>query len=177
MCSTVESGFFHNKFVCQDHVLSTDFMKPGGIHLISLAVPCVLDLTSYFIPLAFPPSKLPVFSSLSLPSELFPEENRLHVLPPPRTCSKLLLLSTHIETPLPNHIDGPPTSSQIFVQKLKPATANIISMENTYFFLSVDTSDWEYRCLNDQNSSSKPRARHSLLKELNLPTSDLTPRK
>jgi hypothetical protein len=31
--------------------------------------------------------------------------------------------------------------------------------------------------LNDKNSSSKPRERHSLLKEFNLAMLDLTPRK
>jgi hypothetical protein len=35
----------------------------------------------------------------------------------------------------------------------------------------------EYRCFSDQISSSRPTGRHSLLKELNLAMSDLTPRK
>jgi len=43
--------------------------------------------------------------------------------------------------------------------------------------LSLDSSDGEFGCFSDQNSSSKPTARRSLLKELNLALSDLTPRK
>jgi len=58
-----------------------------------------------------------------------------------------------------------------------PAGANIFSMEDTSFSLSLDAFDGDYGCFNDKNSSSKPRARHSLLKELNLVMSDLTPRK
>jgi hypothetical protein len=50
-------------------------------------------------------------------------------------------------------------------------------VEDTSFSFSLDASDGEFRCFSDQNSSSKPRARHSLLKELNLVASDLTPRK
>jgi len=43
--------------------------------------------------------------------------------------------------------------------------------------LSLDSSDGEFGCFSDKNSSSKPTARRSLLKELNLALSDLTPRK
>jgi hypothetical protein len=48
-------------------------------------------------------------------------------------------------------------------------------VEHTSFSLSLNASDWEYRCFNDQNFSSKSRASHSLLKELNLAMSELTP--
>jgi hypothetical protein len=64
-------------------------------------------------------------SPLPLLSELTPEENNLQVLPPLRTYSKLPLFSTHIETPIPNHIDGPSTSSQISAPKPTPASANM----------------------------------------------------
>jgi hypothetical protein len=50
-------------------------------------------------------------------------------------------------------------------------------VENTSFSLSLDASNGEYRHFNDQNYSSKPRARHSPLRELKLVMSDLTPRK
>jgi hypothetical protein len=59
----------------------------------------------------------------------------------------------------------------------KPTATDIFSTEDASFFRSIDVSDWEYRCLNDQNPSSKPRARHFLLKELNFAMSDLTSRK
>jgi len=126
MCTTEEGWFLHNKFLCQDHFLPTDFMTPEGIRLISLAVPCGLDSASHSIPQASPPSNLPVLPPLPFPSELTPEENSLHFLPPLRTCSKLPLSSTRIETPLPTHIEGLSTSSQISVPKLTPAAAKHI---------------------------------------------------
>jgi hypothetical protein len=53
-------------------------------------------------------------------------------------------------------------------------------VKDTCFSLSLDSStasDGEFGCFIDQNSSSKPTAGHSLLKELILAMSDLTPRK
>jgi hypothetical protein len=50
-------------------------------------------------------------------------------------------------------------------------------VKDTSFSFSLDASDGEFRGFTDQNSSSKPRARQSLLKKLNLAVSDLTPRK
>jgi hypothetical protein len=50
-------------------------------------------------------------------------------------------------------------------------------VEDTSVSLSLDSCDGEFGCFSDQNSSSKPTARRSLLKELNLAMSDLTPRK
>jgi hypothetical protein len=50
-------------------------------------------------------------------------------------------------------------------------------VEDTSFSLSLDASEGEFSCFSDQNSSSKPRARHSVLEELNLAMSDLTTRK
>jgi hypothetical protein len=149
MCSTEEGGFLHNKFLCRDHFLPTGFMTPEGICLISLAVPCGLDLASHSIPQASPLSNLPFLPPLPLPSELTHGENSLHILPLLRTCSKLPLSSTRIDTPLPTHMDGPSTSFRISVSKLTLAIANIFSIEDASFFLSVDASDWEYRCLND----------------------------
>jgi hypothetical protein len=102
---------------------------------------------------------------LPLTSELTPEENILQVLPPLRTYSKLRSSSTHIETPFPTHIDGPSTSS---VRNPTQAAASIFSVENTSLSLSLDSSDGGFGCFSDQNSSSKPTARRSLLKELNL---------
>ena len=124
-------------------------------------MPYGLDLASHSIPQSFLPllptlsnpqpsevnpqkSNFPILPPLPLPSELTPEENSFQVLPPLRTYSKLLLFSTQIETPLPNHIDGPSKSSQISVSKPTPAAANIFSVEHTSFSLSLDASDREY---------------------------------
>jgi hypothetical protein len=111
------------------------------------------------------------------PSPVSPWNSNLPLLPPLRTYSKLRSSSTHIETPLPTHIDGPSTSSPICVPNPTPAAANIFSVEDTSLSLSLGSSDGEFGCFSDQNSSSKPTARRSLLKELNLALSDLTPRK
>jgi len=191
-----EAGFLRHKFLCRDHFLPTDFTTPEGIRLNRMAVPLVLDSASHSIPQSSPPllptisnpqpsavspqnSNLPVLPPLPLTSELPPEENNLKVLPPLRTYSKLPLSCTRIETPLPIHIDGPSTSSPIFVPNPEQAAANIFSVEDTSLPLSLDSataSDGEFRCFSDQNSSSKCRTRRSLLKELHLAKSDLTPR-
>jgi hypothetical protein len=113
-------------------------------------------------------------------SDLPPEENNLKVLPPLRTYSKLPLSSTCTATPPPIHTDGPSTSSQITVPNPEQAAANLFSVEDTSLPRSLDfatASDGEFGCFSDQNSSSKPRTRRSLLKELHLAKSDLTPRK
>jgi hypothetical protein len=109
-----------------------------------------------------------------------PKENNLQILPPLRAYSKLPLSSNRIETPLPIHIHGPSTSSPISVPNPEQAAANIFSLEDTSLSLSLDSStasDGEFGCFSSQNSSSKPRTRRSLLKELNLAKSDLIPRK
>jgi hypothetical protein len=192
-----EAGFLHYKFLCRDHFLPTDFMALEGTRLNRLAVPRGLDSASHSVPQPSPPLlptisdpqppavspqnfNLPVLPPLPLTSELTPEENILQVLPPLRTYSKLRSFSTHIETPLHIHIDGSSTSSPISVPNPTQATANIFSVEDTSLSLSLDsstTSDGEFRCFSDQNSSSKPTARRSLLRELNLALSDLTSRK
>jgi hypothetical protein len=81
---------------------------------------------------------------LQLPSELTPEENSLQVLPLLRTYSKLPVSSTCIATPLPIHIDGPSTSSQMSVPNSTQEAANIFSVEDTSFSLSLDASDGEF---------------------------------
>jgi len=102
----------NNKCLCRDHFLPSDFQTPDGIRLNRLAVPRALDSASHSIPQPSPVS--PWNSNLPLlpPLPLTPE-NYIQVLPPLRTYSKLRSSSTHIETPLPTHIDGPSTSSAI----------------------------------------------------------------
>jgi hypothetical protein len=62
-----------------------------------------------------------------------------------------------------------------------PAAANTFSMKETSFslrFVNTHASDGEFGHTIRQSSSSKPRARHSLLKELNFASlSELTPRR
>jgi hypothetical protein len=115
--------------------------------------------------------------SLPLPSEMTPEPNALQVLTPLKTYSRLPRSSTRVASPLHFPVDGPSTSSPISVRNPTQAAANIFSVEDTSCSFSLDASDGEFRCLSDQNSSLKPGARLSLLKELNLAVSDLTPRK
>jgi len=182
LCTMEEAGSLKNKFLCQDLFLLTDFMTPEGVRLNRLAVPCDLDLASHSIPQSSPPllptlsnpqpsavspqySNLPGLPPLPLTSELTPEENSLQVFPSLRTYSKLPSLSTHVETPLPIHIDSSSTSSPISTQTV----SNIFSVEDTSLLLSLDSStasDGEFGFFSDQNSSSKPTARPSLLKEL-----------
>jgi uncharacterized small protein (DUF1192 family) len=62
-----------------------------------------------------------------------------------------------------------------------PAAANTLAVKETSFPLSsvnINASDGELKHINYQSFPSKPRARHSLLKELNLASvSELSPRK
>jgi hypothetical protein len=127
-CTLKEAWYLRNKVLCRDHFLPTDFLAPEGVRRKRNAVPCGLASASHSIPQSSPPllptlsnpkpsvvhpqnSNLPVLPPLPLTSELPPEENNLKVLPPLRTYSRLSLSSTHIETPLPIHIDRPSTSS------------------------------------------------------------------
>ena len=185
------------QLLCRDHFLPTDFMAPKRIHLNRLAVPLGLDSASHSIPQSSPPllptlsnpqpsavspqnSNISVLPPLPLILELTPEENSLQVLPPLGTYSKFPSSSTHIETLPPVHIDGLSAFSPISVLNPTQAAGNIFSVEDTSLSLSLDSStasDGGFGCFSDQNSSLKPTARHSLLKELNLAMSDLTPRK
>jgi hypothetical protein len=197
LCMMEEAGSLQHIFLCRDRFLPRDFVTPQGIRLNIMAVSRGLASASHSIPQSSPPllptlsnpqpsavspqnSNIPVLPPFPLTSELSPEADNLQVLPPPRTYNKWPLSSTRIETPLSIHIDGPYTSSPISVPYPKQTAANIFSVEDTSLSHSLDSStasDREFRCFSDQNSSSKPRTGRSLLKELNLAKSDLTPRK
>ena len=191
------SWFSQKQSSCRDHFLPTDFVTPGGIRLNRSTVPLGLDSASHSNPQTSPPllptlsnpqssalspqnNNFPVLPPLPLNSELSPEENNIQLMSHKRTYSRLPSSPAHVVTPLPIHIDGPSTSSSISVQNLTQAAANIFYVEETSLSLSLDSStasDEEFRCFSDQNSSSKPTARRSLLRDLNLAMSDLTPRK
>jgi hypothetical protein len=56
--------------------------------------------------------------------------------------------------------------------------ARLFAVEDTSCPLTLNASDGEFRCISCPNPYSKCRARHSLLRELNLATvSQFTPRK
>jgi hypothetical protein len=85
--------------------------------------------------------------------------------------------SSSIPTPLPIHVDSPSISLQISAVDSTPTAANTFAAEGTSSPLILNASDGEFRHINSQNFSSKPRALDSLLKELNLATvSQFTPR-
>ena len=92
-------------------IISSQLTCPEGICVNRLAVPCGWDSASHSIPhpcLTLLPtlpkpqpsagshqnSNIPVLPPIPIPSELIPEENSLHVLPPLNTCSKLHLVGS-----------------------------------------------------------------------------------
>jgi hypothetical protein len=95
-------------------------------------------------------------------------------LPPPTTrhwCPQPV-------TPVLIHADRPSTSFQMSEVQPSPTAANTFAVKETSFLLNINASDGELQHINHQSSSSKPTARHCLLKELNLALlSQLTPRK
>jgi hypothetical protein len=90
------------------------------------------------------------------------------VVTPTRTYSKTLVSSA--VTPTPIHADSPSASFQMSAVQPSPTAANTFPVEETSFPLSsvnINASDGELKHINHESSSSKPRARHSQLKELN----------
>jgi hypothetical protein len=113
-----------------------------------------------------------------LPSVITPKII-FNVLHSTRNYSKILAHSP--VTPTPIHADSPSTSFQMSAVQPSLTAANSFAVKETSFPLSsvnINASDGELWHITFQSSSSKPRARHSLLKELNLASlSELTPRK
>ena len=73
-------------------------------------------------------------------------------------------------TPLPIHEDSSCTSSQICAVKSTPPAGSMFAVEDISCPLTINSSDGEFRHINRPNPSSKPRARHTLLRELNFTT-------
>jgi hypothetical protein len=95
-------------------------------------------------------------------------EDDLHVPTPTKTYSNTLLPSA--VKPVPIYADSPSTSFQISTIQPSPTAASTFAVEETSFPLSsenINASDGELGHIIYQSSSSKPRVRHSLLKELN----------
>jgi len=138
------------------------------------AVPCSSDSASQDPTPQLPDSALTDLNSL--PSLLSPQKN-LHVQAPSRTNGKLPVFSCSIQTSLSVLEDSPCTSSQICAVKSTPPAASMFAVEDFSYPVTLYASDGEFRRINRPNPSLKPRARHSLLRELNLATvTQFTPR-
>ena len=134
------------------------------------AVPCNSGSATYDPTPQLPDSALTDFNSL--PSLLSPQKN-LHVQAPSRTYGKLpVSYSVNSFYPWRQFIH--------FLSNLcksTPTTTNVFADEDIFCPLKLNASDGELRRFISPNPSSKPRARHSLLRELNLATvSHFTPR-
>jgi hypothetical protein len=176
-CTIDSARMLHNKYLCRRHFLKSDFTAAVRVHLNRVAVPYGSDSASQSLP------KLPV-PSLHTPSlDPFPSvvthKDYICVLPPSRTYNKTLV--PYSVTPIPIHAHGPSTSFQMSAVKPSPTSANTFEGKETSFPLSsvnTNASDGELGHVNCQSSSSKPTARHFLLKEPTLASlSELTLRK
>jgi hypothetical protein len=176
-CSIDSAKMLYKYFLCSKHFAESDFCTSERVRLNKVAVPHGSDSFSHSIP---QPSESSYYnpSLNSLPTNLTPEDN-LHVLPPTRTYGKASVSST--KTPMPVHADSPSTSHQIPGFQTRSPAGRTLAVKETSCSLSPvnpNACDGELRCISHQSSSSKPRARHSLLKEINLATvAELTPRK
>jgi len=65
-----EAGSLHQKFLCRDHFLPTDFVTPEGIRLNRMAVPRGLASASHSIPQSSAPllTHIQLKRKLQLPS-------------------------------------------------------------------------------------------------------------
>jgi hypothetical protein len=158
-CNIDSASMLFNKCLCSDHFLESDFMTAERIHLNIVAVPCGSDLAGHSVPQPSVPS-LYIPPLDSFPSVLT-HEGELHVLHPTRTYSKVSVTS------IPTCTESPSISSQIPALQVSPTAANTFAVEKTSFTprsVKVNASDGELRNINCPGFSSKPRARHSLLK-------------
>ncbi|XP_033606071.1 uncharacterized protein LOC117282054 [Cryptotermes secundus] len=176
-CTTDSATMLYHKVLCSKHFSESDFTTAERVHLNRFAVPYGTDSAAQSPPQP-PGHSLHTSSFDPLPSGLTPE-SELNVLPPTRTYSKTLVPSA--VAPVPVHADSPSTSFKMSAIQLSPTAANILPAKETSLLLgseNIYASDGALRHIRCQSSSSKPRARRSLLKELNLALlSELTPRK
>jgi len=127
LCSIEDARTLYKKYVCRNHFLETDFTTPERNRLNRGAVPCSSGSASQDPAPQLPDSWLTDLNSL--PSLLSPQNN-LHVQPPNRTCGKLPLYSSSIQTPLSVFEDSPCTSSQICAVNSTPPPANTFAVED-----------------------------------------------
>ena len=172
-CSIEVARTLYEKCICKNHFLETDFTTPERKRLNRGAVPCSSHSASQYPTPQLPDSALTNLNSLL---SLLSAQKNLHVQPPSRTYGKLPLSSSSIQTLLSILEDSPCTSSKICAVKSTPPPASMFAVEDISCPLALNASDGEFRCINHPNRSSKPKVRHSLLRELNLATvSQFTP--
>jgi hypothetical protein len=149
----------HRKFLCSSHFVESNFTTTERVHLNRFAVPCGSDSAVHSLPQ--PPDPFDPLTSVLTP------EKDLHALTPTKTYSKILVPTT--VTPIPIHVDSPSTSFQMSAIQPSPSAASTFAVKETFPLSSenIKASDGELKHISHQSSSSKPRARRSLLKELN----------
>jgi hypothetical protein len=180
-CTVDSARMLGYKYLCSRHFSESDFTTAERVCLNRVAVPCGSDSVAQLLPKPPDPSlRTPSFDP---PFSVLTAEDDLHVLPPTRTYSKILVPSSVTPIPIPADSSSPsfsPSFQMSAVQAL-PAAANTFAMKETPFSLSSvnkHASDGKLRHTSCQSFSSKPRARLSLLKEHNLALlSELTERK
>ncbi|XP_023719162.1 uncharacterized protein LOC111870825 [Cryptotermes secundus] len=176
-CTTDSARMLYDKVLCSKHFSESDFTTAERVHLNRCAVPYGTDSAAQSLPQP-PDTSLHTPSFDTLPSDLSPVHD-LKVLPPTRTYSKTLVPSA--VAPVPIHADSPSTSFQMSAIQSSPTAGNTSSVKETSYLLgsgNIYASDGALGHISCQSSSSKPRARRSLLKELNLASlSELTPKK
>jgi hypothetical protein len=152
----------HTKYLCSRHLLESDFTTAERVRLNKVTFPFGSDSASQSLPQSLVPSfHIPsIGPTPSVPSGVI-QESELHDLSPTRTYRKTLVPSA--VTPVPILADSPSTSF-----KMSALQAAAVVKETSFPRSSVNSSDVELGHINRQSSSSKPRARNSLLKELNL---------
>jgi hypothetical protein len=143
-------------YVCKNHLLQTEFTTPERKCLNRVAVPCGSDSASQD-PTWHVSDLNPLCSLLSL-------QKNLHVQPPQRTYGEMPLSSSSIQTLLSIHEGSLCTSSKICAVKSTPLAAKMFGVEDTSSPLNLNASDGDFRHTNHPDSSSKPRASHSLIK-------------
>jgi hypothetical protein len=152
----------HSKYLCSRHFLESDFTTAGRVHLNRLEIPCGSHSSAPTFPK--PPHHYIPFPSIPC-LQLLSSEDDLHVLSPTRAYSKTPVPCA--ATPVPIHGDIPSTSFQTSVDQPSPMAANTFSVKEVSYSLrsvNINASDGELEHIISQSSSSKPRAKHSLLK-------------
>jgi hypothetical protein len=152
----------YRKNLCCKHFSESDSTTAERVHLSGFAVPYGTDSMAQSLPQPPYPS-IRNTSIDPLPSGLTLECD-LNVLVPTRTYSKTLV----------------PSAFKICAIQSSPTAANAFAVKETFLLGSekIYASDGALGHISRQCSPSKPRARRSMLKELNLASlSDLTPNK
>jgi hypothetical protein len=170
-CGIEDARTLNVKCVCKNRFLESEFTTPERKHLNRGAVPCTSDSASWD-PTPQVPDSPWLMDLNSSPSVLSPQKN-LHIQPLKRTYSKLCMPSLSVQTPLPIHIDS---SSHESLQSVPHQQQPTHCSWRHFLSPNLKCFWWGIQAHQLSNSFSKPRARHFLLRELNLATvSQFTP--